>query len=116
MKTLIIILALLLCPVLSCAGGTFTWSEVTQNTDGTPVSLSGYNIYETTSVRAKINMTVIPTSACVTGLCSWPYAPVIAEGATFVCTAIGINGKESGDSNTATYGKMPANPGSFQVR
>lgn len=120
MKTLLGIALVLLMPVFALgASATFQWSPVTTNQDGTPCTdLSGYNVYETTSTRTKLNTMVIPTSAC-TGtpvVCNYQYTySTSLDAHTFVCTAIDTTSHESGDSNTATAVINPHSPTNFII-
>lgn len=81
--------------------------------------LAGYNAYDTTTTRTKLNTTTIPISVC-TGTpleCKFviPTTNHVNEH-TFVVTAIDTVGNESGDSNTATIDLVPpAIPGSLHI-
>ena len=120
------ILILILCAILyaaTCFGATYTfeWTPPTTNTDGSPLTdLAGYNLYDTTSTRTKVNGSLILPSAC-TGTpvkCSWIYTVggYLAENEKFVCTAVDNGGLESADSNTATWNARSNPPGSFLMR
>jgi len=88
------------------------WTAVTTNTDGTTITdLAGYNAYDVTGTRTKINTATIPTTACVSGVCKFviPIHPV--EGRSYVLTAVDTDIQESADSNTATYKAIPSAPG-----
>ncbi len=115
MRKVFIIFALCFFPTLSFAAHA-EWSPVTLNTDGSPAILAGYNIYDVTAARVKINPVIIPTTVCIAGICSFTLPVTPVEGQKFVVTANGTNGMESGDSNIATYKTTPAAAGGLIIK
>ena len=89
------------------------------NKNNVEPDLAGYNAYDTTTVRTKLNTATIPTSVC-TGtplVCvfSIPTASHI-DAHKFVVTAVDTAGNESSDSNTATLDLLsPVAPGSLYI-
>lgn len=117
---LIGMLVLLMCG--TAMAEKLVWDPPTTYTDGTPIApgdLVGYNAYETTGGRVKLNASMIThSSACVgttTPKCSWTMSTQ-TKGDTFLMTAVDSVSQESSDSNTATFmGKRLSAPIAVQV-
>jgi hypothetical protein len=106
-------LVFILLPVMAIAHS-LAWSKNNVEPD-----LAGYNAYDITTGRVKLNATTIPTSVCtgtpLTCTFSIPTASHI-DGHKFVVTAIDAGGNESLDSNTATLDlSAPVAPGSLLI-
>jgi hypothetical protein len=102
--------ALLLASLSGCGGGgttsadqngagtaTLHWTPPSSNEDGSPASLSGYNVYVGSSqndMHPVVNVGAAVTTYIANGL---PSGTVY-----FAITAIGINGRESGYSGITT--------------
>jgi hypothetical protein len=113
----ILFVTLMLPSLLFAATASLQYSAVTTNTDGTPITdLAGYNAYDVTGTRTKLNSSTIPTTACVAGVCTWDLPTLPTEGKKFVVTAIDTTSHESADSNTATYTNTPSAPASLIIK
>jgi hypothetical protein len=108
--TLLVVVSWLVCSPLFAAS--LKWDAVTQNVDNTPCTdLAGYNAYDVTAARTKVNTTTILPAVCTAGICTWTIPGTPTEGKKYVVTAIDTSNNESGDSNIATYGIAPKAPG-----
>jgi hypothetical protein len=115
-KIALILFVLLIIPSILSAGS-FRWDAVTVNVDGTPATdISGYNIYNVTVGRIRINVDEIPSSACVSGFCEWSWPGTFVNGDKFVVTATDSGHTESGDSRIATVSVSPTNPANFILK
>jgi hypothetical protein len=113
---LIAVFALLSIPCMAMAHS-LAWDRNNVEPD-----LAGYNVYDTTTTKTKLNTTgLVTTSACTgtppAGSCTYaiPTGSHV-DGRKFVVTAVDTSGNESGDSNTATMDLLPpATPGSLRI-
>ena len=119
MKNLFWLLAfvsVLIFPVVSFAGSA-QWTPVTTNVDGTTITdLAGYNFYNVTSGRVKVNSALIPPSACTSSLCTYTIPGTVVDGSKYVVTAVDTSGNESGDSNQAIATIFPSAPGGLVIK
>ncbi len=113
---LIAICLMFLVPALASAHS-LAWDRNNVEPD-----FAGYNAYDTTSGRVKLNATLLSPSSICTGIppagsCVFPI-PIAnhVTNHTFVVTAVDTNGNESADSNIATLDLLPpASPGSLHI-
>jgi hypothetical protein len=116
---LFVILSMLIFPGISFAVHA-EWNPPTTNVDGSPLTdLGGFNVYEVTGSRTKVNSTLILPSVCTgsPSVCSWTFpGGVVTEGDKFVVTAVDTGGNESGDSNQATAVFAPSAPGGLILK
>jgi len=105
-----------------------TWNDPNQgafaNCSATVTAncLAGYNLYDTTNGRTKLNSTVIPVpaGAMPTTLVTYTLGPYPNLGSrTIVATEAYVDGfgtaQESADSNTAAFIVKPASPASLSI-
>jgi hypothetical protein len=91
------------------------------NRNNMEADLAGYNAYDTTATRTKMNTSLITTSACTgippAGSCTFVIPTTFhINGHTYVMTAVDTQGNESADSNTVTMDlNPPAAPGSLII-
>jgi len=117
-KIVLLVLAILFVPVI-CLGAHAEWSPPTTNVDGSTLTdLAGFNFYNVTSTRIKVNASLIPTSSCTgtPSVCSYVIPGTIAEGNKYVVTAVDSSGNESDDSNQAVAEIDPTNPAGLIIK
>jgi len=117
MKTIIYVLlaAMLLCNPLWAADVTLTWTNATQNEDGSTIPATGDNSLDTTTIEY---------AACIAGQLSDPRIPVVVDASIettdisivtpgdwcFVAFHTNVAGNASGESNIAIKTILPATP------
>ena len=117
-KIVLLVLAILFVPVI-CFGAHAEWTPPTTNTDGTALTdLAGFNFYNVTSTRTKVNASLISPSVCTgtPSVCSYTIPGTVPDGNKYVVTAVDTSGNESADSNQAVAAISPSSPAGLIIK
>ena len=116
MKRVVLVLAIVLMVPAMVFGASLQWNPPTTNTDGSVITdLAGYNAYDITAARIKLNTAVIPKTICVSNVCTWGLVTLPVDGQKYAVRAIDTSNNESIDSNVATYSTIPSVPGALLI-